>query len=130
MGMRKTGLVWMLLYCAVGGASDLEWPVYLGGKDRSNYSTLDQINKSNVGQLEEVWTFDTDDRGEFQANPLIISGVLYTVSPTRKVIALGQGDFGIGQTLGRGCKRRRFDIGDLRFQLFALVRGGHVTILA
>lgn len=38
--------------------------------------------------LEEVWTYDTGDRGEFQSNALIIDGVLYTASPTRKVIAL------------------------------------------
>ncbi len=88
MGIRKTGLVCALLCCAAGEASDLDWPVYLGGKDRSHYSTLDQINQSNVGQLEVAWTFDTGDRGEFQANPLVVRGVLYTVSPKRKVIAL------------------------------------------
>ena len=56
----------MLLCCAAGGARDLEWPVYLGGNDRSHYSTLDQINMSNVAQLEVAWTFDTGDQGELQ----------------------------------------------------------------
>ena len=88
MRTRKPGLVWVLLCCVPGGANDLEWPVYLGGKDRSHYSTLDQINRSNVGQLEVAWTFDTGDRGEFQANPLVVRGVLYTASPKRKVMAL------------------------------------------
>src|SRR5207249_11881440 len=35
-----------------------------------------------------AWTYDTGDKGEYQANNLIIAGVLYTASPTRKVIAL------------------------------------------
>ena len=35
-----------------------------------------------------AWTYDTGDKGELQANNLVICGVLYTASPTRKVIAL------------------------------------------
>ena len=69
-------------------SANRDWPVYLGGKDRTLYSTLDQINKSNVERLGVAWTYDTGDRGEFQANALVIKGVLYTASPTRKVIAL------------------------------------------
>ena len=76
--------------CQVGStpSSNQDWPVYLGGKDRTLYSTLNQINKSNVKQLEVAWTYDTGDRAEFQANALVIKGVLYTASPTRKVISL------------------------------------------
>src|SRR5438045_9722612 len=33
-------------------------------------------------------TYDTGDKGEYQANNLIVASVLYTASPTRKVIAL------------------------------------------
>ena len=38
--------------------------------------------------MKVAWTYDTGDKGEYQANNLIIAGVLYTASPTRKVIAL------------------------------------------
>ena len=62
--------------------------MYLGSKGRTLYSTLDQINKSNVARLGVAWTYDTGDRGEFQANSLVLKGVLYTASATRKVIAL------------------------------------------
>ena len=65
-----------------------DWPAYLGGKERSLYSPLQQITRENVGQLEVAWTYDTGDKSEYQANNLIIDGVLYTPSPTRKVIAL------------------------------------------
>jgi quinoprotein glucose dehydrogenase len=64
------------------------WPVYLGGKGRSLYSPLQQINRENVSQLEVAWIYETGDKGEYQANNLILDGVLYTPSPTRKVIAL------------------------------------------
>ncbi len=64
------------------------WSTYLGGAARTNYSTLTQIDKSNVSRLEVAWTFDTGDRGEYQSNNLVIDGVLFTVTPTRKVIAL------------------------------------------
>src|SRR5690349_11755751 len=67
---------------------DVDWSIYLGDKERSHYSSLDQINRGNVTQLKVAWTYDTGDRGEYQANNLIIAGVLYTASPSRKVIAL------------------------------------------
>lgn len=65
-----------------------DWSTYLGNKARSLYSPLRQIDRSNVAQLQVAWTFDTGDKGEYQANNLIIQGVLYTPSSTRKVIAL------------------------------------------
>ncbi|MSU19768.1 MAG: pyrroloquinoline quinone-dependent dehydrogenase [Pedosphaera sp.] len=68
--------------------ADADWSTYLGDKGRSHYSPLRQINRRNVTQLKVAWTYDTGDKGEYQANNLIINGVLYTPSPTRKVIAL------------------------------------------
>ena len=65
-----------------------DWGVYLGGKQRNLYSPLDQIHKANVDRLKVAWTYDTGDRGEYQANNLIVQGVLYTATPTRKLVAL------------------------------------------
>lgn len=73
---------------SAASTSNLDWPAYLGDKGRSLYSPLQQINRSNVAQLKIAWTYDTGDKGEYQANNLVIAGVLYTASPTRKVIAL------------------------------------------
>jgi quinoprotein glucose dehydrogenase len=73
---------------AGGKAAGADWPVYLGDKGTTHYSTLDQINKDNVARLKVAWTYDTGDVGEFQSNALVIDGVLYTASPNRKVIAL------------------------------------------
>jgi quinoprotein glucose dehydrogenase len=94
--------------------SNVDWPSYLGGKERNLYSPIDQIHRGNVGELEVAWTYETGDKGEYQANNLIVDGVLYTPSPTRKVIAL---DAGTGKELwkwdpaneraGKGSGRQR-----------------------
>ena len=70
------------------GGTNHDWAVYLGDNARAHYSPLTQINRSNVAGLKVAWSYDTGDRGEYQANNLIVRGVLYTPSPTRKVIAL------------------------------------------
>jgi len=70
------------------GASGRDWRTYNGDVANSHYSTLDQIRRDNVGRLQVAWKYDTGDKGEFQANNLIVDGVLYTASPSRKVIAL------------------------------------------
>ncbi|MCR9293319.1 MAG: PQQ-binding-like beta-propeller repeat protein [bacterium] len=69
-------------------AQDADWQVYLGGKDRDLYSSLAQIDRENVSQLKVAWTYETGDAAEYQANNLIVNGVLYTPTSTRKVIAL------------------------------------------
>ena len=69
------------------------WHSFLGDKEASQYSSLDQINRDNVASLEVAWTFSTGDlvegeRTEIQANPLIIDGILYGTSPLKKAFAL------------------------------------------
>jgi quinoprotein glucose dehydrogenase len=64
------------------------WPVYLGGKERNLYSPLSQINRETVSKLELAWTYDTGGHGEYQANNLIIDGVLYTPTASRVIVAL------------------------------------------
>ena len=73
---------------ATAGQTSVDWPTYLGNKQRNLYSPLDQINRTNVAQLEIAWTYDTGEKGEYQCNNLIIAGVLYTATSSRKVIAL------------------------------------------
>lgn len=89
--MSKSPL--LLILCLFAASSTFlvaqrDWPTYLGGKQRNLYSTLDQIDRDNVSQLEVAWTYDTGDSAEYQANNLIVDGVLFTPSPTRKLIAL------------------------------------------
>lgn len=69
-------------------SQDVDWSNYLGSKDRNLYSSLNQINRVNVSKLKVAWTYETGNEAEYQANNLIIDGVLYTPTATRKVIAL------------------------------------------
>jgi lanthanide-dependent methanol dehydrogenase len=47
----------------------------------TRYSTLDQINQSNVKNLKVAWTFSTGmDRGH-EAAPLYVNGTLYIITP-------------------------------------------------
>lgn len=68
-----------------------EWRSYGGDKAHTHYSTLDQINRDNVQQLEVAWVYNAGDAGvrsQIQCNPIIIDGVLYATTPGLKAIAL------------------------------------------
>jgi quinoprotein glucose dehydrogenase len=73
-------------------AANRDWPVYLGDKAASHYSSLAQITTKNVTQLEVAWTWHAGDaRGDqtqIQCNPLIIDGILYGSTPQLTVFAL------------------------------------------
>lgn len=80
------------------------WSSYQGDPQRSQYSSLDQINKENVERLEVAWTYrsggaDTvNDRSQIQCNPIVVDGVLYATSPQIHLFAL---DAGTGEELWR-----------------------------
>jgi quinoprotein glucose dehydrogenase len=66
-----------------------DWPAYGGTSEQVRYSTLRQIDRSNVGRLQVAWTFDTaDGAGDPQTQPIVIDGVLYGITPRHKVVAV------------------------------------------
>lgn len=70
-----------------------DWPVYLGDKSSSHYSTLKQIDTNNVDQLKIAWIYHTGDadtavHSEIECNPIEINGILYATSPKLKLFAL------------------------------------------
>lgn len=65
-----------------------DWTAYGGGPEQTRYSRLAQINKSNVRDLVIAWSFDCEEEGGLQTNPIVVDGVLYTTTPKHKVIAL------------------------------------------
>ena len=68
--------------------SGADWAHYLGHTSSSQYSSLDQITKENVTRLEVAWTYETGDSAEYQANNLVVDGVVYTPSPGHKLLAI------------------------------------------
>lgn len=72
-----------------------DWPWYHGNPHGTHYSTLDQINKTNVKDLKVAWTFDSGDafgdgenQSDMQSNPLIVNGNFYFVSPKGRLFCL------------------------------------------
>jgi quinoprotein glucose dehydrogenase len=66
----------------------VDWPIYGGEPANDHYSALTQINRQNVGKLQQAWVFDTGEKGALQTSPLVIGRVLYAYTSTQKVIAL------------------------------------------
>jgi quinoprotein glucose dehydrogenase len=80
-----------------------EWRNYLGDKGFSHYSTLKQIDVSNVVQLQEAWRYDAGGAAangstQIQCSPLVVRGILYCTSPLLHAFAL---DASSGQELWR-----------------------------
>jgi glucose dehydrogenase len=81
-------LIVLLPSCVCAAQNAAGWPVYNGGLDGDHYSKLAQINRANVHQLKQAWSFDTGEKGGIQDNPLIIGRTLYAYTPTQIVVAL------------------------------------------
>ncbi len=77
-----------------------DWPYYKADLFSSSYSTLDQINKDNVNQLEVAWEFRTGDKNprNIECSPTIVDGIMYLTSPHLDLIAL---DAALGQEIWR-----------------------------
>jgi quinoprotein glucose dehydrogenase len=57
------------------------WDQYLGGSDSSQYSSLDQITRDNVAELEVAWTYEiSEGAGAPNFNPIVVDGVMYALA--------------------------------------------------
>jgi quinoprotein glucose dehydrogenase len=76
------------------GAVNGEWSWYGGDAAGTKYSPLDQINASNVNQLQIVWRWKREGFGarpdsNWQVTPLMIGGALYfTAGTSRAAVAV------------------------------------------
>ena len=83
-------------------AGEGEWRYYGGDSGSTKYSSLDQIDRDNVADLEIAWRWRTDNFGSrldfnYQATPLAVGGVLYTTAGWRRnAVAI---DGATGETL-------------------------------
>ncbi|MBT8078272.1 MAG: pyrroloquinoline quinone-dependent dehydrogenase [Gammaproteobacteria bacterium] len=77
-----------------------DWPTYGGQASGTQYSSLTQINRENVDQLELAWEFRTGDVSEwspeshatnYQVTPILQNDMLYLCTPLNNVIALDPG---------------------------------------
>jgi quinoprotein glucose dehydrogenase len=97
----RTIVTWLAVIGPLGGFAaaprDTEWPTYGNDAGGSRYSALAQIDRDNVEQLTEVWSYRTGDLGvgvasakrmAFEATPIVVDGVLYVSTPYGHVHAL------------------------------------------
>jgi quinoprotein glucose dehydrogenase len=104
-------LIWAQSGTAQRGGNAPEWRHYGGDAWGTKYSPLDQINASNVNQLQVAWRWKTASLGgatenNWQATPLMVDNTLYfTAGPMRAAVAL---DAASGDTKWT----HRFDEGD------------------
>jgi len=65
-----------------------DWPTFGGEAGGGQYSAIDQINASNVEQLEVAWTYRSGDMAWHEVTPIHANNTLYYCTPMNRVIAL------------------------------------------
>ena len=55
------------------------WDTYGGSSDSSHYSSLQQINRDNVAQLQPVWKFASGPANH-RSTPIVVDDVMYLVA--------------------------------------------------
>ncbi|HEY5666718.1 MAG TPA: PQQ-dependent dehydrogenase, methanol/ethanol family [Gammaproteobacteria bacterium] len=64
------------------------WLNYSGTYDNQRYSRLDQVTRQNVDELELQWIWQARSLEKFEATPLVVDGILYTVQAPNDIVAL------------------------------------------
>ena len=79
------------------GSSMVEWPYVGGDQAHQKYSSLADIDASNVHELEQVWSWEHGETplveyetrpDAFEVAPLMIDNTLYLSTPYNQVVAL------------------------------------------
>jgi alcohol dehydrogenase (cytochrome c) len=61
--------------------SEADWPTYNGETGGNRYTTLTQIDKTNVARLAPAWMFTIPDAGQLQVTPVVAGGIMYVTAP-------------------------------------------------
>jgi alcohol dehydrogenase (cytochrome c) len=64
------------------------WLTYSGTFRSERYTALTQITRDNVGKLAPAWVFQARSLEKFEASPLIVEGILYTVQAPNDIVAM------------------------------------------
>ena len=87
----------MTPFATAADGANTDWPTYGNDPGGSRYAQPTQVDRSNVAQLTQVWSYQTGDLGEgfpsnermaFEATPILIDGVLYVSTPYGHVHAI------------------------------------------
>jgi alcohol dehydrogenase (cytochrome c) len=64
------------------------WLSYSGDPFNHRYSLLTQITPANVKNLQQQWVWQARSLEKFEATPLVVDGVMYTVEAPNNIVAL------------------------------------------
>lgn len=103
---RTTTICLVLLFSAAAGGQDGpaggEWPYWGGDAGSTRYTPLDQIDASNVDDLQIAWRWKAlplrngAPEWNLKATPLMVDGALYTSAGVNQAAAI---DAGTGETI-------------------------------
>ncbi len=90
--LAASSLLGVLPAHAQSGATNGEWRYYGGDAGHTQYTPLDQINRSNAKDLRVAWRWKAESAGapvfDLQSTPLMIGGVLYMSTGTGQAAAV------------------------------------------
>jgi quinoprotein glucose dehydrogenase len=69
-------------------ATHAGWRAFGGAPDSAQYSSLSQINRSNVSELKIAWSYPTGDTHRYFFNPLVAHGLMYVLAKDDSIVAL------------------------------------------
>jgi quinoprotein glucose dehydrogenase len=107
--------LWPLVGSGQNGSSTGQWRAYSADEGSTRYSSLDQITRDNVKNLQVAWTWKFDNFGTpaetvtTETTPLMVNGVLYFTAGQRRTVVAANA--GTGETLWtwRPDEGARFD---------------------
>ena len=70
------------------GKEPQNWLTYSGNMMSQRYSPLAQVTPQNAKNLELKWIFQARSLEKFEATPLVVDGIMYTVQAPNDVVAL------------------------------------------
>ena len=94
MNRILTSLAVIFLFCSCRSGENYKgWPHYKGSPENIHYSSLTQIDTSNVKNLQIAWQYHTGDadtvhNSQIQCNPIMVDGLVYGTTPQMKLFAV------------------------------------------
>ena len=64
------------------------WSAYAGSSDGAQFSALDQVNVSNVQQLQVAWSYATGDNNRYFFAPLVVGDRAYVLAKDHSIVAI------------------------------------------
>ena len=80
------------------------WSAYGGGPAQLRYSSLDQITRDNVDDLEIAWAWDSGETGGLQTQPLVVDDLVFVYTPSHRTVALDAATGAVRWTFDSGIR--------------------------